>query len=41
MFTATVHVEGRLPAEGSGPSKQEAERAAARAMLAAIGGHVA
>jgi ribonuclease III len=39
MFTATVHVDGLLPAEGSGPSKQEAERAAARAMLAAIGGH--
>jgi ribonuclease-3 len=38
-FTATVHVDGRTPMEGSGPSKQEAERAAARAMLAAIGGH--
>jgi ribonuclease III len=37
VFTATVHVEDRLPAMGTGPSKQDAEREAAKAMLAAIG----
>jgi len=40
VFTATVHVEGRKPSEGTGPSKQDAERAAARAMLAVIGDDV-
>jgi ribonuclease-3 len=39
VFTATVHVDGHKPAEGLGPSKQDAERSAARAMLAQIGGH--
>lgn len=37
IFTATVHVEGHGPAKGTGPSKQEAERTAAKAMLDAIG----
>ncbi|HEV7692876.1 MAG TPA: ribonuclease III [Hyphomonadaceae bacterium] len=39
VFTATVHIQGRAPATGSGASKQDAEREAARAMLQAIGGH--
>ncbi len=39
VFTATVHVQGRDPAVGTGPSKQDAEREAAKAMLAVIGGH--
>jgi ribonuclease-3 len=39
VFTATVHVQGRDPALGTGSSKQEAEREAAKAMLAVIGGH--
>jgi ribonuclease III len=39
VFTATVHVQGRDPAIGTGPSKQDAEREAAKAMLALIGGH--
>jgi ribonuclease-3 len=39
VFTATVHVQGREPTSGVGLSKQEAERAAARAMLAVIEGH--
>jgi ribonuclease-3 len=39
VFTATVHVQGREPAVGTGPSKQDAEREAARAMLQMIGGH--
>ncbi len=39
IFTATVHVQGRDPALGVGPTKQEAEREAAKAMLALIGGH--
>jgi ribonuclease III len=39
VFTATVHVQGREPAIGAGPSKQDAEREAAKAMLALIGGH--
>jgi len=39
VFTATVHVQGRPPAKGAGSSKQEAEREAAKAMLAEIGGH--
>jgi ribonuclease-3 len=38
VFTATVHVEGREPAAGVGSSKQDAERSAARAMLAVIEG---
>jgi ribonuclease III len=38
VFTATVHVQDRSPAIGTGPSKQDAEREAAKAMLAAIGG---
>jgi ribonuclease-3 len=37
VFTATVHVQGRDPAVGTGPSKQDAEREAAKAMLAVIG----
>ncbi len=37
IFTATVHVQGHAPAMGTGNSKQEAERSAARAMLAQIG----
>jgi ribonuclease III len=37
VFTATVHVQGRDAAMGVGASKQEAERSAARAMLAVIG----
>lgn len=37
LFTATVHVEGHDPIKGSGPSKQIAERTAAKAMLDAIG----
>jgi len=39
VFTATVHVQGRDPAVGTGPSKQDAEREAAKAMLAVIGDH--
>jgi len=39
VFTATVHIQGREPATGTGASKQDAEREAARAMLQAIGGH--
>ncbi|HEX5006641.1 MAG TPA: ribonuclease III [Hyphomonadaceae bacterium] len=39
VFTATVHVQGRDPVAGTGTSKQDAERAAARAMLAIIEGH--
>lgn len=39
VFTATVHVHGRDPELGVGASKQEAERSAARAMLAQIGDH--
>ena len=38
VFTATVHVQGREPTSGVGLSKQEAERAAARAMMAVIEG---
>jgi ribonuclease-3 len=38
VFTATVHVEGRAPVAGTGLSKQDAEREAARAMLAQIEG---
>lgn len=38
VFTATVHVQDRASAMGTGSSKQEAEREAAKAMLAAIGG---
>jgi ribonuclease-3 len=37
QFTATVLVSGRDPVVGVGPSKQHAEREAARAMLATIG----
>jgi ribonuclease-3 len=36
VFTATVHVSDLEPVSGSGASKQEAERAAARAMMAVI-----
>ena len=39
VFTATVHVQGQTSVAGNGASKQEAEREAARAMLALIGGH--
>jgi ribonuclease-3 len=39
VFTATVHVDGRTPVAGTGPSKQDAEREAARIMLAEIEGH--
>jgi ribonuclease-3 len=39
VFTATVHVQGREPAMGTGASKQDAEREAARKMLQSIGGH--
>ncbi|MEZ5938609.1 MAG: ribonuclease III [Hyphomonadaceae bacterium] len=35
IFTASVHVEGAEDATGQGSTKQEAERAAARAMLEA------
>ena len=38
VFTVTVMVEGHQPLPGIGNSKQVAEREAARAMLAAIGG---
>jgi ribonuclease-3 len=38
VFTATVLVDGREPASGTGASKQHAERAAAKAMLDTIGG---
>jgi dsRNA-specific ribonuclease len=38
MFTVTVLVEGHQSQSGVGSSKQVAEREAARAMLAAIGG---
>ncbi len=38
VFTATVAVEGYDPVSASGPSKQHAEREAARAMLAIIPG---
>jgi ribonuclease III len=37
VFTATVHVQGREPQIGTGPSKQDAEREAARKMLQVIG----
>ena len=40
IFTATVHVPGRDPAIGTGSSKQEAEREAAKTMLALIGDHL-
>lgn len=33
VFRMQVHIEGELPALGEGPTKQEAEREAARAML--------
>jgi ribonuclease-3 len=36
QFTSVVSVEGWPPASGVGASKQEAERAAARALLAAM-----
>jgi ribonuclease-3 len=36
VFTASVHVSDLHPASGTGASKQEAERAAARAMMAII-----
>ncbi|HVY89850.1 MAG TPA: ribonuclease III [Hyphomonadaceae bacterium] len=39
VFVATVLVQGHVSAAGEGPSKQDAERSAARAMLASIGGH--
>ncbi len=38
VFTATVHVESLDPLDGMGASKQDAERAAARAMMAVIEG---
>lgn len=38
VFTVTVLVQGHEPVPGVGSSKQVAEREAARAMLAAIGG---
>lgn len=37
VFTATVHVDGHKAVAGSGSSKQEAERAAAKTMLTTIG----
>ena len=39
VFTATVHVEGREAVAGTGASKQDAERSAARALLVQIGDH--
>jgi ribonuclease III len=39
VFTATVHIQWREPATGTGASKQDAEREAARKMLQIIGGH--
>jgi len=36
VFTATVQVEGYEPASGSGASKQDAERAAAKALLTQV-----
>ena len=38
LFTTTVLVEGHAPVSASGPSKQHAEREAARAMLETIPG---
>lgn len=38
VFTTTVAIEGYEPVSASGPSKQQAEREAARAMLATIPG---
>ena len=36
VFTIVAHVQGQPPATGEGASKQEAERAAAKAMLARL-----